>query len=58
MSCRSAYREVSREQETETEIQYTDLSDIVKMLNLKTGGAMQDPVNEAQRLVTYPHERQ
>lgn len=32
-------------------IQYADLGDIVKMLNLKTGGALQDPVNEAQSLV-------
>lgn len=35
-------------------IQYADLSDIVKMLNIKTGGSLQDPVNEAQHLVTYP----
>jgi hypothetical protein len=32
-------------------IQYADLGDIVKMLNLKTGGALQDAVNEAQNLV-------
>ncbi|NDV63373.1 hypothetical protein G0Q06_12985 [Puniceicoccales bacterium CK1056] len=32
-------------------IQYADLSDLVKMLNLKTGGSLQDPVNEAQYLV-------
>lgn len=32
-------------------IQYADLSDLVKMLNLKTGGSLQDPVNEAQFLV-------
>lgn len=32
-------------------IQYADLADIVKMLNMKTGGALQDPVNEAQWLV-------
>lgn len=32
-------------------IQYADLADIVKMLNMKTGGALQDPVNEAQTLV-------
>jgi len=28
-----------------------DLADIVKMLNRKTGGSLQDPVNEAQSLV-------
>ncbi len=32
-------------------IQYADLADIVKMLNMKTGGALQDPVNLAQVLV-------
>jgi len=32
-------------------IKYADLGDIVKMLNLKTGGALQDAVNEAQSLV-------
>ncbi|MFZ2171129.1 MAG: hypothetical protein WAW61_16025 [Methylococcaceae bacterium] len=32
-------------------IQYADLADIVKMLNRKTGGTLQDPVNEAQSLV-------
>jgi hypothetical protein len=32
-------------------IQHADLADIVKMLNRKTGGALQDPVNEAQALV-------
>jgi hypothetical protein len=32
-------------------IQYADLADIVKMLNRKTGGALQDPVNEAQALI-------
>jgi hypothetical protein len=35
-------------------IQYADLGDIVKMLNLKTGGALQDAVNEAQTLVQEP----
>jgi hypothetical protein len=33
-------------------IQYADLADIVKMLDRKTGGTLQDPVNEAQALVT------
>jgi hypothetical protein len=32
-------------------IQYADLADIVKLLDIKTGGALQDPVNDAQRLV-------
>lgn len=35
-------------------IQYADLADIVKMLNQKTGGSLQDPVNDAQALVRSP----
>jgi hypothetical protein len=35
-------------------IQYADLGDIVKMLNLETGGALQDAVNDAQSLVREP----
>ncbi len=35
-----------------TFIQYADLADIVKMLDIKTGGSLQDAVNEAQALVT------
>lgn len=33
------------------EIQYADLADIVKMLDIKNGGSLQTPVNEAQYLV-------
>jgi hypothetical protein len=40
--------------ESPARIQYADLADIVKMLNLKTGGSLQYPVNEAQALVRYP----
>jgi len=32
-------------------VQYADLSDIVKMLNLRGGGSLMDNVNEAQKLV-------
>jgi len=32
-------------------IQYADLADIVKMLNVKTGGSLQDAVNDAQAWV-------
>lgn len=35
-------------------IQYADLADIVKMLNQRTGGSLQDPVNDAQALVRPP----
>lgn len=30
-------------------VQYADLADIVKMLDIKTGGAFQEGVNEAQK---------
>ncbi len=32
-------------------IQYADLSSLVKMLNIKTGGGVMDAVNEAQKLL-------
>ncbi len=32
-------------------VQYADLSDIVKMLNMQGGGSLMDNVNEAQKLV-------
>lgn len=35
-------------------IQYADLSDIVKMLNMQGGGSLMDNVNEAQSLVDLP----
>src|SRR3978361_1581920 len=35
-------------------IQYADLGEILKMLDVKTGGALQDPVNLAQSLVRPP----
>ena len=35
-------------------VQYADLADIVKMLNLKGGGSVMDNVNEAQKLVDLP----
>lgn len=35
-------------------VQYADLADITKMLNLKGGGSFMDNVNEAQKLVDLP----
>jgi hypothetical protein len=35
-------------------VQYADLADIVKMLNLQGGGSLMDNVNEAQNLVDLP----
>ncbi len=40
--------------ERKSSIQYADLGDIVKMLDRKTGGALQDAVNEAQGFVREP----
>jgi hypothetical protein len=37
-------------------VQYADLSDIVKMLNMHGGGSLMDNVNEAQKLVELPGE--
>ncbi len=35
-------------------VQYADLADIVKMLNMEGGGSFMDTVNEAQKLVALP----
>jgi hypothetical protein len=35
-------------------VQYADLADIVKMLNMEGGGSLMDNVNEAQKLVDLP----
>ena len=35
-------------------IQYADLSDVVKMLNMEGGGSFMENVNEAQKLVDLP----
>jgi hypothetical protein len=40
--------------ERQASIQYADLADIVKMLDYKTGGSLQQPVNDAQALVRAP----
>jgi hypothetical protein len=38
-------------------VQYADISDITKMLNIQGGGSHMDNVNEAQKLVDLPPER-
>jgi len=48
----STPRMVTSNKNSATFIQYADLADIVKMLDIKTGGSLQDAVNEAQALVT------
>ncbi len=41
-------------QASRASVQYADLADLVKMLDIKTGGSLQDPVNAAQSLVRRP----
>ena len=48
----SSPRMVARNQEPRPFTQYADLADIVKMLNVKTGGSLQEAVNAAQAWVT------
>jgi len=43
---------IAKNRQSPAFIQYADLADIVKMLDLKTGGSLQDGVNEGQALVT------
>jgi hypothetical protein len=43
---------IAKNKHAGTFIQYADLADIVKMLNIKTGGSLQDGVNDGQALVT------
>jgi len=38
-------------------VQYADLSDIVKMINMEGGGSLMEIVNEAQKLVDLPIEK-
>jgi len=35
-------------------VQYADLADIVKMLDMEGGGSLMDVVNQAQKLVDLP----
>ncbi len=45
---------VAGNRESNAAVQYADLSDIVKMLNMEGGGSFMDTVNEAQKLVEVP----
>ena len=38
-------------------IQYADLSDIVKMINIEGGGSLMENVNESQKLVEIPNDK-
>ena len=43
-----------RNRASQAVVQYADLADIVKMLDMKGGGSFMDNVNEAQKLVDLP----
>jgi len=43
-----------KNQVSQAAVQYADLADIVKMLNMQGGGSLMDNVNEAQKLVDLP----
>jgi hypothetical protein len=45
---------MERNRLSQAAVQYADLSDIVKMLNMEGGGSLMDAVNEAQKLVALP----
>lgn len=45
------YHSSRQGQARETHIEYADLADITKMLDLKTGGSLQDGVNQAHALL-------
>jgi hypothetical protein len=42
---------IAKNKQSPAFIQYADLADIVKMLDIKTGGSLQDGVNDGQALV-------
>jgi len=43
-----------RNKESQAVVQYADLADVVKMLNMEGGGSLMDVVNRAQKLVELP----
>jgi hypothetical protein len=50
----SAPRMIEINNASQAAVQYADLADIVKMLNMEGGGSLMDIVNEAQKLVDIP----
>jgi hypothetical protein len=42
---------------SKTAVQYADLSDIVKMINMEGGGSLMEIVNQAQKLVDVSNEK-
>ncbi|MBU0568939.1 hypothetical protein KKC52_12970 [bacterium] len=50
----SSPRMVKLNKASQAVVQYADLSDIVKMINIEGGGSLMENVNEAQKLVDLP----
>lgn len=50
----SSPRMLEKHLASQASVQYADLSDIVKMLNMQGGGSLMDIVNDAQKLVDPP----
>jgi hypothetical protein len=48
---------MERNRMSQAAVQYADLADIVKMMNMEGGGSLMDIVNEAQKLVELPDNR-
>jgi hypothetical protein len=47
---------LAKHKASKAEVQYADLSDIVKMLNMEGGGSFMENVNDAQKLVDLPKD--
>ena len=53
----SSPRMVKLNRTSQAVVQYADLSDIVKMINMEGGGSLMETVNKAQKLVDLPVEK-
>jgi hypothetical protein len=50
----SSPRMIKLNKASQAAVQYADLADVVKMLNMEGGGSFTDNVNDAQKLVDLP----
>lgn len=53
----SSTKMVKFNKESQAVIQYADLSDIVKMINMEGGGSLMENVNDSQKLVEIPKDK-
>ena len=53
----SSTRMVKLNKASQAVIQYADLSDIVKIINMEGGGSLMENVNESQKLVEIPNDK-